>query len=71
MRQDINSYVKENGAFYFFNVNKFLKKKCRLFGRIGAFIMPEERSIELDSKNDLKIIKNYFLLKNSNKQFFY
>ena len=59
MRQNIHSYVKENGAFYFFDRKKFLKIKCRLFGKIGAYIMPEERSIEVDNLKDLLEVKNY------------
>tara|TARA_Y200000002_G_C22496415_1_gene585233 strand:- start:127 stop:831 length:705 start_codon:yes stop_codon:yes gene_type:complete len=63
MRQKISSFVKENGAFYFFNAKKFLKIRCRLFGKVGAFIMPEERSIEVDTKKDLNVVKNYILSK--------
>ena len=61
MRQKINSYVKENGAFYFFDTKIFLKVKCRLFGKVGAFIMPEKRSIEVDSKQDFHIVKDQIL----------
>jgi CMP-N,N'-diacetyllegionaminic acid synthase len=63
MRQNINLFVKENGAFYFFQVKKFLKIKSRLFGKVGAFIMPEDRSVEVDSKNDLETVKIYLKLK--------
>ncbi len=53
-RQKTSLEIFENGAFYIFNIKKFLKKKNRLFGKIGCYVMPEERSIEIDEKNDLK-----------------
>ena len=29
------------------------KKKCRISGKIGMYIMPEEFSIQIDSKYDI------------------
>lgn len=57
MRQNSKKQYYENGAFYIFKVKKFLKIKNRLFGRIGLYEMPETRSIEIDTMNDLKILK--------------
>ena len=54
-RQFINHYeVIENGAFYIFKTNKFLKKSHRFFGKIGTYEMPEDRSVDIDSIKDLK-----------------
>ncbi len=53
MRQKINDYSVENGAFYIFKTKKFLKIKNRLFGKIGTFHMPEERSLEIDNYDQL------------------
>jgi CMP-N-acetylneuraminic acid synthetase len=45
----------ENGAFYIFKVYNFLKSKNRLHGKIGSYIMPEIRSMEIDDINEFKI----------------
>lgn len=53
-RQFINHFeVIENGAFYIFKTNKFLKKSHRFFGKIGTYEMPEERSVDIDNIKDL------------------
>ena len=64
-------YIKdrylENGTFFIFNSKKFLKNKCRFFGKIGTFVMPKFKSYQIDDKEDLEIVsifsKKY--LKNS------
>ena len=61
MRQKNNNFILENGAFYIFNIKKFMKKKSRLFGNIGTYLMPEIRSGEIDSLEDFKLIE--FILK--------
>jgi len=63
MRQEIGEKYLENGSFYIFNANKFIKKKCRLFGKIGVFIMNKVKSFEIDDKEDLDLLrtlKKYF-----------
>ena len=44
---------------FIFLIERSFKIKCRLFGKIGAYIMPEERSIEVDNLKDLLEVKNY------------
>lgn len=60
-RQNFEGYIFENGAFYIFKTKLFKLKKNRLFGNLGAYLMPEIRSLEIDEKEDLilfrKIIK--------------
>jgi CMP-N,N'-diacetyllegionaminic acid synthase len=58
MRQKISDKYLENGSFYIFKAEKFLKKKCRLFGKIGTFVMPKIYSFQIDDKEDIKIIKS-------------
>ena len=58
MRQKFTSNLVENGAFYFFKKKKFDKYKNRLSGNIGFYVMPEDRSFEIDEPNDIKKIKN-------------
>ena len=57
MRQDMEEKYLENGSFYIFNSKKFLKKKCRLFGKIGVFIMNKVQSLEIDDREDLHLIR--------------
>ena len=58
MRQDINEKYLENGSFYIFNSKIFLKKKCRLFGKIGVYVMNKIQSLEIDDKIDLDILES-------------
>ena len=55
MKQDREYFYIENGAFYIFKVNNFLKNKNRLHGKIGSYVMPEIRSMEIDDINEFKI----------------
>ncbi len=57
MRQEIQNYSVENGAFYIFKTIKFMKIKNRLFGKIGTYHMPEERSFEIDDHNQLLFVE--------------
>ena len=54
MRQSFGQFFVENGAFYLFKVDKFLKLKNRLFNKIGVYIMPKKYSIDIDNLNDFK-----------------
>ena len=57
MRQSFNYNFFENGAFYIFNKKNFLKYQNRLHGKIGTYIMPEKRSIDIDEYEDFKLVK--------------
>ena len=59
-RQNIKNKFLENGSFYIFKTKKFLINSHRFFGKIGTFIMPEIRSIDINSKNDLKIAEEIY-----------
>lgn len=56
-RQDFDMQYQENGAFYIFDTKGFLKAGHRFFGKITHFIMPQDRSIEIDSLIDVKIVE--------------
>jgi len=56
-RQNIKNNYLENGSFYIFYPEKFLKIKNRLFGNIGHFPMEKKSGYQLDDHTDLKIIK--------------
>jgi CMP-N-acetylneuraminic acid synthetase len=59
MRQKKQNNYIESGAFYAFKTKEFIKYKNRLFGKIGVFEMPEERSIDIDEPKDFDHVSNY------------
>jgi len=52
-RQNMKTYVIENGAIYITKNQLFQKTKCRISGKIGAYLMPEELSIQIDRMYDV------------------
>ena len=63
MRQKIEEQYVENGSFYIFDPKKFLKKKCRLFGKIGCFTMNKINSFQIDEYRDVELfesLKKYY-----------
>ena len=56
-RQLIEEKFLENGSFYIFKTEKFLKFKCRLFGKIGTYEMSKIKSFQIDDMQDLNIMK--------------
>ena len=64
-RQDLPTFYRLNGAIYLAYCD-YLKKQKSFFGEeTFAYIMPRERSIDIDSELDLKLAE---ILKNSTKQ---
>lgn len=59
-RQKIVEKYIENGSFYIFPVEKFLKEKKRLFGKIGNYNQNKVKSFELDTKEDILLIETIF-----------
>ena len=55
-RQKIKDKYLENGSFYIFNTKKFKRFKCRLFGKIGTYIMSKTKSFQIDDKEDFNIL---------------
>lgn len=56
-RQEIKDQFVENGAFYITKYSSFLKSKCRVSGKIGIYVMPKERSIDINTKFDLFLVE--------------
>ena len=50
------NYV-ENGAFYITTKDNLLKSNLRYSGNIGIVEMPYEKSFQLDSKTDIKLLE--------------
>ncbi len=62
-RQDLAKHYQENGAIYLVNASKIMDEKYNLYlDNCRAYVMPRERSIDIDEKIDLivfeAIIKN-------------
>lgn len=55
--QEMRGQFIENGSIYIFNLMKFLKYRNRLFGKIGIYLMSKLNSIQIDEKEDLKLLK--------------
>lgn len=60
MRQQINKSFLENGSFYIFDKKKFLQNNCRLFGKIGIYLMKKINSFQIDDFEDIEIVKIIF-----------
>ena len=59
-RQDFKVHYVENGAFYFFKTKSFLNNNNRLFGKIGIYLMPKLRSLEIDDLDEFNFAQDYF-----------
>jgi N-acylneuraminate cytidylyltransferase len=57
MRQDVPEKAVENGAFYMTTKKQLLKTKLRYGGNIGFITMPIHRSFQIDTYEDLDLIK--------------
>ena len=57
MRQAKEDKYIENGAFYITSREQFLKSNLRYGGNIGIVEMPNYRSFQIDTLNDLKLIE--------------
>lgn len=57
-RQDLIKHYQENGAIYLVNANKIINDNYNLYeDKCFAYIMPRERSIDIDTKLDLIVLK--------------
>jgi N-acylneuraminate cytidylyltransferase len=63
-RQNMNEQLFENGAIFATKIKNFIESKCRISGKIGFYTMSLENSYNVDSQNDLKLIRTF--LKNKN-----
>ena len=56
-RQQLPQFYRLNGAIYISDVNYFFENKGFLGKKTYAYIMPEERSIDIDTEIDLALSK--------------
>ncbi len=64
-RQDWDGVLAENGSIYIISKENLYKGKCRLYGKIGTYIMDDSSYYEIDEETDWIIIEN--LLKSRKK----
>ncbi len=58
-RQELEKHYQENGAVYLVNAKKIMDKNYNLYlDNCSAYIMPRERSIDIDEKIDLVIMES-------------
>ena len=65
-RQEREMTYRETGAFYITTRNGLLGSKNRLHGKIGLYVMPRIRSLEIDSPDDFlqaELAINFFKAK--------
>ena len=58
MRQDVDEKFVENGAFYITSKEALLTSNLRYSGNIGILEMPLSRSFQIDTEDDLLLIKD-------------
>jgi N-acylneuraminate cytidylyltransferase len=56
-RQDSEPQFAETGAFYVMRVDGFLEREFRFFGRVGIQEVPELTAVEIDSHDDLAMVR--------------
>lgn len=71
LRQEQEDKVKirENGSFFIFNKDGFLKFRNRLFGKIGYYLQDKVESIDIDETEDWIIAES--ILKSNKDKFLY
>lgn len=56
-RQELKKHYQENGAIYLTDANKIMNKKYNLYlDNCYAYVMPRERSIDIDTRVDLNVL---------------
>lgn len=73
-RQLLPIFYRENGAIYIAHIN-YLEQKKSFFGKeTSGYIMPQNRSVDIDSEIDLKLAEvliNNFMNEKETKSFIY
>ena len=64
-RQNIHEQLFENGAIFATKTRCFTKNNCRISGKIGFYKMPLENSYNVDSYDDLRLIRKFLKILNN------
>ena len=60
-RQQIPNVYGPNGAIYIFKAKDFMQKRTFPVDQIGAYFMPTERSLDIDSLEDFKLVEKQLI----------
>ena len=63
-RQDMEKYYRLNGAIYIVDAEGFMSRKSINYRAINAYIMPRERSVDIDTKIDFMLAEELIKGKN-------
>lgn len=63
-RQDLPQAFMPNGAIYIININDFIQTQCLFTSKTTHFLMPLEKSIDIDSLEDIKELEKILKQKN-------
>lgn len=55
--QEIIPKYVDNGSIYIMTRNQIVENKCRVGGRVGAYIMGGKASIDIDDEDDLNYVR--------------
>lgn len=67
LRQSIDDWIMENGAFYITKYEILQRYKCRLAGKIGIYEMAHETAIEIDEPKDWSEVERYLINRKRDK----
>lgn len=56
---DVPEYSVDNGSTYAVSMKSFLENKSLLTESIGAYVMPRNRSVDIDYPEDFKVLEFY------------
>ncbi|HEY8746509.1 MAG TPA: acylneuraminate cytidylyltransferase [Tepidisphaeraceae bacterium] len=65
-RQDREAQYLETGAVYVMKADGFSKSRHRFFGRTLTYVMPSERTLEIDDPRDLIVAESLLRLREQN-----
>lgn len=52
-RQDMSGQFQENGSIYVFTMDSWRLTHCRISGKVGILVMPDECGLQVDTQMDL------------------
>ena len=58
-RQDLPKVYMPNGAIYIIDIKAFLERNSFLTEKTVSYLMPQDRSMDIDSFDDIEIVRNY------------
>ena len=60
-RQKAPKVYEMNASIYFWKRDALIKRRSLFGNKVGIFLMPRERSIDIDDQFDLKIVRKFLI----------